>query len=115
MSTHETRGDVAATPESMAAALTAATLKQFVASTEALQIGVLGLTAVAALLPGAAKIDAERLAVVIETLTAHHKDGAVLRPKIAAYVSMVVGIAKELPAVLAEAKAAGAAAANSKN
>lgn len=85
------------------AALIIGAFKQFNTSNEAMQIGLLGMASVLALLPDTAKIDAERLAVVLEALTANNPNAENLKPRIAAYVSMIVSIAKELPSAMSDA------------
>lgn len=101
MSTQDVADAPALTPD--VAALIVGAFKNFQAGNDALHVGLLGLTAIAALLPGTAKIDAERLAVVLEALTHNNPNAETLKPKIAAYVSMVVSIAKDLPGVMSDA------------
>ena len=101
MSTQDVPDPSALTPD--LAALIVGAFKNFQSGNEALHVGLLGLMAVTALLPGTAKIDAERLAVVVEALTAKSPNAEALKPKIAAYVSMVVSIAKDLPGAMSDA------------
>lgn len=85
------------------AALIIGAFKQFNTGNEAMQVGLLGMASILALLPGTAKIDAERLAVVLEAFTANNPNAETLKPRIAAYVSMVVSIARDLPGVMSDA------------
>jgi hypothetical protein len=101
MSTQEAAEAPVITPDM--AALIIAAFKNFHAGNEALHVGLLGMTAVVAMLPGTANIDAERLAVVLEALTHNNPNAETLKPRIAAYVSMVVSIAKDLPGVMSDA------------
>jgi hypothetical protein len=70
------------------------------------QVAILSMTAILALLPGTAQIDATRLALVVQALTKGRKDADQVRERIAAYVSMVVSIANKLPELAAEVDAA---------
>lgn len=85
------------------AALIIGAFKQFNVGNEAMQVGLLGMASILALLPGTAKIDAERLAVVLQALTANNPNAEILKPRIAAYVSMIVSIARELPGAMSDA------------
>src|SRR5689334_20796135 len=79
-------------------------VQQLVQTTESQQTGILALTAMMALVPGTADIDAKRLAVIVQTLTQNREDADVVREKIAAYVAAIVGIAKNMPEAMAVAE-----------
>lgn len=85
-------------------------VKSLVQTAEAQQTAILAMTAMLALQPGTAEIDAKRLGVIVQALTTDRKDAERVRTDIAAYVSMVVGIAKKLPDIMADAEKAEAEA-----
>jgi hypothetical protein len=101
MSTQDAADKPVITPDM--AALIIAAFKNFHAGNEALHVGLLGMASILALLPGTAQIDSERLAVVLEAFTANNPNAETLKPRIAAYVSMVVSIARDLPGVMSDA------------
>jgi hypothetical protein len=70
------------------------------------QVAILSMTAILAMLPGTAQIDATRLAVIVQALTKGRKDADQVRERVAAYVSMIVSLANKLPDVVAKVEAA---------
>ena len=96
------------TPEALAALalLFGDSVKQLVTTAEAQQTAILGMTAILALTPGTANIDPKRLGVIVQALTMGRKDADRVREQVAAYVSMVVGLAGKLPDIMADAEKA---------
>jgi len=86
-------------------------VKQLVMTAEAQQTAILAITAMLAVAPGIAEVDPRRVAVIIESLTMGRKEGERerVREQVAAYVSMIVGIAGKLPQIIADAEKAGKA------
>ncbi len=82
------------------------TVKQLVTNAENQEVAVLGLTAMVAMLSSTAPLDPAKLGLVVQVLTAGRKDAEQIRERIAAYVTAAVGIATNLPDVLAKAEAA---------
>jgi len=83
-------------------------VKSLVQTAEAQQTAILAMTAMLALSPGVADIDAKRLGVVVQALTMGRKDADRVRGDVAAYVSLIVGFAKKLPEIMADAEKAEA-------
>lgn len=81
-------------------------VKQLIVTAEAQQTAILGMTAMLALSPGTADIDPKRLGVIVQALTMGRKDADRVREQVAAYVSMIVGIAGKLPDIMADAEKA---------
>ena len=81
-------------------------VKQLIVTAEAQQTAILGMTAMLALSPGAADIDPKRMGVIVQALTMGRKDADRVREQVAAYVSMIVGLARKLPDIMADAEEA---------
>jgi len=85
-------------------------LQQLAAANDAQQIAILAMTAVLALSPGTAAIELDKLGAVLAILTKGQPNGDAYRARIAQYVSLMVNIARKLPAAVDEAKKAAAQA-----
>ncbi|WP_398480639.1 hypothetical protein [Tardiphaga sp.] len=72
---------------------------------DAQQVAIMSMTAVLAMLPGTAQIDATRLAVIVQALTKGRKDADQMRERVATYVSMIVSLANKLPEVVEKVEA----------
>lgn len=81
-------------------------VKQLIVTAEAQQTAILGLTAMLALSASTADLDPKRLGVIVQALTMGRKDADRVREQVAAYVSMIVGIAGKLPEIMADAEKA---------
>jgi hypothetical protein len=79
-------------------------LQQLASANDAQQIAIMALTAIVALSPGTATIDPQKLGAVLAILTKGQPNGDVHRKRIAQYVSLIVDIARKLPAAMEEAK-----------
>jgi hypothetical protein len=86
------------------AAMFGVTMKKIADANDAQQVAILALTAVMALLPDTAKVEPAKLGVVLELLTHGRPDRDKVRQQVANYVSLIVGVARKLPAVIAEAE-----------
>jgi len=90
-------------------------MRQLSHAAETQQTAILALTTILAVMAETGKLPADRLAVVASALTAGRADADAAREKIAAYLSLVMNIAKKLPEILAANEAAVAAEKRKKN
>ena len=83
-----------------------ASMKQIAGANDAQQIAILALTAIVACSPTTASLDLEKLGVALKTLTMNRSDSEKVCKQVADYVSLIVGVSRKLPDVLAQAKTA---------